>query len=380
MAGRISRIIKRIRKGTGMTFLIDGHIDFASTSLGRNRDYTRSVAEIRAREPENLINQATVGWPELQKGQVGIVFSTVFLDPPEHRTGPKITGTSYDNKDECHRSVLTQLDFYRRWQEEYPEKFKIILTKSDLDQTLSAWQDTATEVSQQTHPVGLVILWEGAEGLRDYGDLDEYYERGLRIIGPVWGSGRWCGDFLSDPADRFTPEGRELLAVMAEKKFVLDTAHMNTLSANEALDRYEGIVIATHCNCRALLKNPPNDRHFTDDTVARLVERDGVMGVLPFNGFLDTEWEIADPRNRVTLETLANHIDHICQIAGNSRHAAIGTDSDGGFGYPAIPFEMNDISDLQKLERILKNRGYSPDDVNRIFHGNWRRILERIFV
>ncbi len=362
-----------------MTFIVDGHIDFAYESLEKQRDYTLPVAEIRRREPDNSDHQATVGWPELQKGKVGIVFCTVFLEPPAHRTGPKRIGTSYDTADECHRSVLTQLDFYHRWQEQHPEKFRLIRSKPELRETIEAWQEPTAGSPGQTCPVGLVILWEGAESLRDFSDLDEYYGRGMRIIGPVWEGGRWCGGAFVNTTRRFTPEGRELLSVMAEKRFVLDTAHMNTQSANEALDRYEGIVIASHCNCRALLKNPPNERHFADETIARLVERDGVMGVLPFNGFLDTEWNDGDPRSRVTLQTLSNHIDHICQIAGNSRHAAIGTDSDGGFGFPNIPEEMNDISDLQKLESILAERGYPQEDIGNIFHGNWCRILERAF-
>ncbi|MHC1772751.1 MAG: dipeptidase [Flexilinea sp.] len=360
-----------------MTFIIDGHIDLAYESLQGRRDYTRSAAETRSHEPENIENQSMVGWPELQKGNIGIVFSTVFLDPPDCRTGVKSIGTSYDSPDECHASVSAQLDFYHRWQEQHPEKFNLIRSKSDFKKIVETWESQPANYPQKTNPVGLVILWEGAEGLRSFNDLDEYYERGMRIIGPVWEGGRWCGGSFSTKADRFTPAGRELLDVMAAKGFILDTAHMNTRSANEALDQYPGVIIASHCNCRVLLKNPPNERHFTDETIAHLIERDGVMGVLPYNEFLDTEWKSGDQRSRVTLNTLTDHIDHICQIAGDSFHTAIGSDSDGGFGYPNIPEEMNDISDLQKLEIILLKRGYTTEDINNIFNRNWSRILER---
>lgn len=361
-----------------MTTIIDGHIDLAFESLSEKRDYTHSVSEIRHSEPDNLDNQATVGWPELQKGQIGIIFSTIFLLPPDQQTGEVIIGTSYRSADECHASVSAQLDFYHRWQDQHPDMFRIILNQSDLKKHIEQWEKQPVQFPNQTNPVGLIILWEGAEGLRSFQDLDEYYERGMRIIGPVWGGGRWCGCGSDLKEISFTPEGRELMQVMAEKGFALDIAHMNTRSANEALDRYEGVILASHCNCSALLKDFPTERHLSDETIAHLIERDSVMGVLPFNGFLDTYWKSGDQRSKVTLATLANHIDHICQIAGDSKHAAIGSDSDGGFGFPNIPEEMNDIQDLQKIETILLNRGYAPEDVLNIFNRNWLRLLERI--
>ena len=102
------------------------------------------------------------------------------------------------------------------------------------------------------------------------------------------------------------------------------------------------------------------------------------MGVIPYNTFLNVDWKrLKLPREAVTLNDLANHIDRICQIAGDSRHAAIGSDADGGFGYPDIPLEMNDMSDLPKLADVLADRGFSEADIENVFHANWQRILER---
>jgi membrane dipeptidase len=102
------------------------------------------------------------------------------------------------------------------------------------------------------------------------------------------------------------------------------------------------------------------------------------MGVIPFNGFLNPAWRPADDPKIVTLETLANHIDHICQIAGDALHVGIGTDFDGGFGYGAVPAEINTIADMQLLAPVLANRGYTAEDITAIFSGNWKRQLERI--
>jgi len=99
--------------------------------------------------------------------------------------------------------------------------------------------------------------------------------------------------------------------------------------------------------------------------------------VLPFNRFLRVDWKNSDDRQQITLHTLAAHIDHVCQIAGDARHVGIGTDFDGGFGWPAVPYEINTIADMQKLSAILIEYGYSEQSASDILGENWRRHLER---
>ncbi len=78
----------------------------------------------------------------------------------------------------------------------------------------------------------------------------------------------------------------------------------------------------------------------------------------------------------VTLEHLVDHIDHVCQLAGNARHSGIGTDLDGGFGREQCPTDLHTIADLNRVPALLTKRGYSPADVELIMHGNWIRFLE----
>ncbi len=354
--------------------IIDAHEDLAYNSLLENRDYILSVPKNRKLDSERSSFLTSTGWSEMQKGNIGIVFGTIFLDPPDAETIKHPIGTWYEKGEICHKAVMAQLDFYHRWCDEMPEKFCLIENRKVFHEVVKNWQENPPVFPEKTNPVGLIILWEGAEGLRSFEDLDLYYERGVRLIGPVWHGGRWCGG--SNDGLRFTDDGRKLLDKMADKGFILDLAHMNTVSTLDALDLYPGTVVVTHADCRALLKNPPNERQMADETIERLIDRNGVMGVLPFNGFLNTDWKSGSPRSMVTLRTLADHIDHICQIAGDARHAAIGTDMDGGFGYPDIPEEMNDISDIGKLGTILAEKGYKQQDIDAVFYGNWARILE----
>ena len=152
---------------------------------------------------------------------------------------------------------------------------------------------------------------------------------------------------------------------------------MSEAAALTALERYEGIVVASHSNVRALLSEDPHERHLSLQQIRELIQRDGLIGVLPFNRYLRPEWKNGDPREQVRLEHLIAHIDAICQIAGDALHVALGSDFDGGFGYPAVPLEINTIADLPKLAAGLSQRGYTSADIAAIFYANWQRILER---
>ena len=77
----------------------------------------------------------------------------------------------------------------------------------------------------------------------------------------------------------------------------------------------------------------------------------------------------------LSIAAMADHIDHVCQIAGNADHAAIGSDLDGGYGTEQTPADLDTIADLQNLVGILGSRGYSDGDVAKVMHGNWIRFF-----
>ena len=79
----------------------------------------------------------------------------------------------------------------------------------------------------------------------------------------------------------------------------------------------------------------------------------------------------------VSLQTMADHIDHICQLSGNSLHAGIGTDLDGGFGKEQCPADIDTIADLQTVPKLLATRGYSREDIENIMHKNFLRFLRQ---
>lgn len=358
---------------------IDAHQDIAYNALTFGRDIRLSAYETRRREagtPTVQVNgEALCGWEEYQRGRIALIFATLFVMPRRYKTGAweKLDFATYE---EAYRLTRAQFDYYLNLCDRSPDQFCLIRTRRELQAHLQRWQAEPPQFPQQTQPVGLVVSMEGAEGVRDARELEEWWQEGLRFIGPVWAGTRYCGGMYE--GDGFTPEGLCLLEQMAEIGYTLDIAHMTEKSALQALERYEGTVIASHCNATALLKEDSGrPRHLSDRVIRRLAERDGVIGVVPFNRFLRSGWKNDEPREWVTLRHLADHVDHICQVTGSVRHVGIGTDFDGGFGYPAVPLEMDTIADLPKLADLLTERGFSEQDLQAIACTNWTRILEQ---
>jgi membrane dipeptidase len=360
-----------------MTYLIDAHQDLAYNSYTFNRDYRRSVEETRRLEAvtqnPRWTGNTLLGWPEFQRGQVALIIGTLFSVPRKHKSGEFDTQV-YADFDQARKLYHQHIDFYERLAGENPGMFQLVKTRRELQSVLKTWQQPA-DYPALTHPVGIVMSLEGAEGIGHPDELAEYWERGLRLIGPVWSGLRLFGGTLE--GEGITRDGEALLEVMQELGFTLDIAHMNEHSALQALDRFEGPVIASHANARALLRGIQGERHLTDQTIRRLLERDGIMGVMLFNKFLKVGWSAADNPREVTLDLVLAHIDYICQMAGDAQHVAIGTDFDGGFGKEAVPYEIDSIADLQKLAGKLAERGYSEADVEAIFNKNWQRMLEK---
>ena len=357
--------------------IIDSHQDLAWNMLTYGRDYTRSVKETRRLEAGTEVparnGDCIVGWPEYQQGKVAVVFSTLYATPARKKEGGDFI--VYKDSETAHRLYRDQIDIYRKLVDSHPDKFRLISSTPELDSVIAHWSTPGTDSA--THPVGLIYLMEGADGIRSPHELSEWWDLGLRMIGLAWAGTRYCGG-TSEPGP-LTEEGRQLISAMADYNFILDLSHMDEAAAYESLDRYGGPVMATHANCAALMRESDTNRHLPDTVIRGLVEREGVIGVIPLNTFLRAGWsrKNGSRREEVHLDALIAHIDHICQLAGNSEHAAIGSDFDGGFGLQSIPLELDSIADLPLIAAKLMERGYNETDAANVLGGNWLRFLRR---
>jgi membrane dipeptidase len=355
--------------------IIDSHQDLAWNILTYRRDYTRSVRETRASEAGTTIPEhngdCLIGWPEYQQAGVAIVFSTLYATPVRKKEADDII--VYKDYESAHRLYRDQVDVYRKLADSHPDKFRLISSTSELGSVIEHWSKPGHDPAG--HPVGLVYLMEGADGIRSPHELSEWWDLGLRMIGLAWAGTRYCGG-TGEPGP-LTDEGRQLISAMADYNFILDLSHMDEAAAYESLDRYEGPVVATHANCAALMRGAETNRHLPDDVIRGLIERGGVIGLIPFNTFLKVGWlrKNGSRREEVPLDAYIAHIDHICQLAGNSEHAAIGSDFDGGFGLQSIPPELDSIADLPVIAAKLMERGYSETDAANVLGENWLRFL-----
>lgn len=361
-----------------MHLVVDAHEDLAWNIQSFGRDYTRSVAETRRIEAGGLapkINgDSLLGYPEYRRGRVAIIFATLFAAPIRAKLDESDI-LVYKTENEARALYSSQLDTYYRLVDSHPNAFRLVLTAPALESHLAAWANhaEAEPASEPDLPVGLVPLMEGAEGIVQLEQLEEWFARGVRIIGPAWKGNRFCGG-TREPGP-LTEEGFALLEAMSALGFTLDLSHMDREAALQALDRFEGPIIASHSNALGLVKGSDSNRHLTDEVIEGILSRSGVIGVVPFNRFLVHGWAAEDAR--VPLELVAAQIDTICQMAGDARHAALGTDFDGGFGVQEAPEGVDTIADLHKLEPLLLARGYSEADVGAILGGNWIDHLMR---
>jgi membrane dipeptidase len=367
--------------------IVDAHQDLAWNMLSFGRDYTRAAAETRRLEVGTdiplWVGDALLGWPDFQRGRVAVVFATLFAAPERRRAGPW-ERLVYQTPLEANRLYWQQVDVYHRLVDNHPDHFRLILRKEDLRAVLEDWEQNKAhsqvseeeEVPEQGSPVGLVLLMEGAEGVRAPAELDEWWEAGIRILAPAWAGNQYCGG-TREPGP-LTPLGFQLLEQMAVLGMGLDLSHMDEKAALQALDHYPGPLLASHSNPQALLKGSDSNRHLTDRVLRGLLERDGVVGIVPYNLFLNVDWKKGAPRHMASLADVAAHIDYVCQVAGDAQHVGLGSDFDGGFGLQSTPTGIDTIADLQNLAPILTDMGYSEEDIAAIFGQNWIRILQDI--
>ena len=347
--------------------IVDAHEDIAFNWLAGGRDWRHSALATRraeaGQEDKRRAGLASTGLPDSLAGRVGLICATLFTAPrSRHASGPW-DSLSYSDAREAYALASSQLDYYERLADEHGQ-ISLVHNLAQLDAVLATWDDGAPEQERQ---VGLVLLMENADPIIEPEQFEEWYERGVRIVGPAWTASRYCGG-TGQPGP-LTDEGRALLEIMAEYGALLDLSHMAEEACREALDRYEGPIFASHSNPRRFCDT---DRHLEDDMLRQLAERGGVAGVVLFNRFLSNSWS-GPPR--LPLDVVLQVIDHVCQLTGSAAHVGIGSDLDGGFGAESAPLGIETVADLSAIGVGLAARGYGQDDIAAILGGNMLRQL-----
>lgn len=336
-----------------------------------NRDLTQPLKSIRERE-KHLTDQpdrgkGTISFEEMHKGRIGICVATQIARYVKR--GNNLPG--WHSQEQAWAQTQGQLAWYRIMENR--GYLKQIRNKKELQEQVNAW--SGTEYIPEL-PLGYILSLEGADSIVDLHHLEKAYGYGLRALGPAhYGPGIYAHG--TDSKGGLGKKGRELLNEMERLHLILDVTHLSDESFWEALEHFNGPVWASHNNCRALV---PHQRQFSDEQIRVLLEREAVIGSAFDAWMLIPHWERGKSlpeETGVSLSHVVDHIDHVCQLAGNANHAAIGTDLDGGYGKEQCPGDLETIADLQKIPEILISRGYSETDIENIMYKNWIHFLER---
>jgi len=350
---------------------LDFHLDLSMNAMEWNRDLRSTVAEIRKREegmrdkPDRGKN--TVSFEELRKGNIGLVVATQiarFVKPDNKLPG-------WNSPEQAWAHTQAQLAWYREMERE--GELVQITDLESFETHLQYWNDQSIAGKKA---IGYILSLEGADSLVTLKHLEQAYQYGLRAVGPAhYGPGRYAQG--TDATGFMGDAGKSLLKEMERLNIILDATHLCDDSFWEAMDNFHGHVWASHNNCRALVNH---NRQFSDEQIKELIRRDAVIGAVLDTWMMVPDWVrgTSTPQNtNCNLEAIVNHMDHICQLAGNALHIGIGSDLDGGFGKEQSPYDLETIADLQKIPALLAKRGYSAADVENVMHGNWMRFIRK---
>ena len=350
-------------------FIVDAHLDLAYNALNHKRDLTQELDTLRAKErrshdPVLKINgTAVVTLPELRRAGVGLVFGSLFVAPASRRPLEPGSRFIYSQQMQAHDLAMEQLDYYHRLADEV-SYVRLVIDQKSLNEVINS------QASDEDSLLGIVPMMEGADAIREPAEAEMWFERGLRIIALAWddtrySAGAWQG------IGGLTDDGRHLMEIMADLGFILDLTHMSEEATLQALDSYQGQIMASHSNARALVGT---QRQLSDQQIRLIAERDGVIGVVLYNKFLKARHEKGDPKEAVTVQYVTAHIDHICQRVGSAQYVGIGSD----YGGTGPPKGLETAAQYPNITEALLKRGYDEKAIIKILGGNLMRIMEQV--
>jgi membrane dipeptidase len=339
----------------------DAHLDLAYIAEN-GRDLHTDLRSCRGR-----YQPASVTLPTMIEGGVNHCLATIFtegVDPskPDEETGAFTY--PFGDADAAYRAGMRQLLLYNAWRDagvihQMPRR------------GYPPIEPATNECPLEGGPINMGILVECA----DPDELEMWVERGVVAIGMAWWhQSRYAGGNGTDhktSGNGLTDLGRALVNRMDHLDVVHDLSHLSQRSVDELLSMTDRPVIASHSNCRALMGDPdslPNQRHQTDETIAEIANRGGVIGINLLSAFLEPGLE---DKGRAKMDWIVRHIEHICEVTGGTNFVGLGSDMDGGFGADELPQGINTPSDLSKISEALRDHGWSDSDIDGFTHQNW---------
>jgi membrane dipeptidase len=246
---------------------------------------------------------------------------------------------------------------------------KLIRTKSELAAHIRAY-----ETDPIGTPLGYILTMEGADPLLTPDTVFEFYDHGLRALGLThYGTNRYGGGTRSEVG--LSLDALQLLANCDSLGITIDMTHLSDVAFWQVAEHFGGRVHASHQNARGICNW---QRQFSDDQIRWIIERDGVLGVSMDVIMLQEGYVRGVTPPKESLERAVDQIEYVRNLGGSMRHTGIGSDLDGGYGNEQTPIDLRRYRDLQKMVEIMQRRGFSDDDIQAIFYGNWLRFFGEV--
>ena len=351
--------------------IMDGHNDLPwalRERTGRNIDRVNLAAPVTGTHTD---------LPRLASGGVGAQFWSVYV-PAELPGDMAVTAT------------LEQIDLVHEMIRRYPAALELALTAADAEWILA------------TGKVASLLGAEGGHSIAcSLSVLRALHALGVRYLTLTHNRNvPWADSATDEPAaGGLTAFGREVVSEMQRLGMLVDLSHVSAGTMRDAFDNAEAPVIFSHSSARALCDHP---RNVPDDMLARLPDNGGVCMVTFVPAFVSqvcrdwdlgfaaemecrgldhkdissrqqllAEWAASHPRPAAALSQVADHIDHVREVAGVG-HVGLGGDYDGT---DQLPEGLQDVSCYPALIAELQRRGWSEADCGQLASGNILRVM-----
>ena len=350
--------------------LVDGHNDLA---WALREAGSQDLAGTNLAGPVGFTH---TDLPRLAEGGVGAQFWSVYV--PVSLAGEAAVAVT-----------LEQIDFVHRMAGRYPDRLELALSAADVERIFAAGRVASLIGAEGGHSIGCSL-----------GALRALYRLGVRYLTLTHSANvPWADSATDEPAaGGLTAFGREVVAEMQRLGMLVDLSHTAPPTMRDAFDAAEAPVIYSHSSARALCDHP---RNVPDEMLARLPGNNGVCMVTFVPAFVSQEcrewhlgldaemkrrgldpWDQAsraareeyarrNPAPRATLAQVADHIEHVREVAGVD-HVGVGGDFDGT---EDLPDGLGDVSCYPALVAELLERGWSEQDCTRLAGGNILRVM-----
>jgi len=325
--------------------VIDGHCD----TLG-----------LVVRDGIDLAERQAKGHADLPRLREGGVTAQIFAVFTAHIRQP----VAHDPLD----LALRMIDALYQQLEAHTDQFVLATTVWDIERAKAEDKLAAILGLEGGEPLGVGWRWTRRWDQPLLDRLRIFYRLGVRNIGLTWSLRNALADgvFEAQTDGGLSNYGRAVVAEMNRLGIVIDVAHLAPAGVRDVLQLSEAPVIASHANARAVCDHP---RNLTDEQLEGLARNGGLVGVTFVPAFIDPQ--------RVTLDRLLDHVDHIVRVAGID-HVGLGSDFDGYWGDDQMP-ELRDAADLPAITAGLLARGYSETEIRQVLGENYLRVFRQVW-